>query len=199
MQNKKIKDFLSLRDDCIFCNSKLSKRFSCLPNEYNNINFNIAPNQKYIDVQIYMLGDLNSTNLSIEINSHEVIFENYQTKDYDMSNIIWSFDNLYSYFQLFCNNCDYKYAIVSDFLSITSDFHVEEIDIYSESFILDNLIIINDHKSNRTAINSFYQDIKKLSTKTNETIKINKIDFNKLSGLSRKDIREKIEMLLCYQ
>ena len=199
---KTIRQFLNLQCNCLFCNHKMKKKLSHLQNEYDNLDSIIDDNVNEIYFNIsanYYSGELDLIPAFVDIKKGAIIF------DYDKYNEFAkiSFNNMFAFFQIYCDKCEYKYSLNSEFLILNNFNKLDGIYLYSESFILDDKLIIKDHLAQNTVITNYYDNasfsiINGYDFTAPQSKKIIGFDFDKLYGLSKDEIIDKIDVLINF-
>jgi hypothetical protein len=180
----------------------MKKKLSHLQNEYDNLDSIIDDNVNEIYFNIsanYYSGELDLIPAFVDIKKGAIIF------DYDKYNEFAkiSFNNMFAFFQIYCDKCEYKYSLNSEFLILNNFNKLDGIYLYSESFILDDKLIIKDHLAQNTVITNYYDNasfsiINGYDFTAPQSKKIIGFDFDKLYGLSKDEIIDKIDVLINF-
>ncbi len=201
-----VKDFLSVKERCPFCNSKLKPIFinfsrqRDVPRIKSEINgdefsFVFTDTTTSHDIRVLICIDMANNRMKISPLPHDTVFDSKFSWL-----IISTFENLGPHMELYCSkkNCKMKYCLFSTFFKcsaditdITSDervYKIKPFELLMESFSTPRLWVQNDWVGNQTSIYSN-------SNLTADPIKTEMLD---IEALGKEKVLTRIKTLVTF-
>jgi hypothetical protein len=198
-----IKEFIGVKDTCVFCRSKLKVVLTNFIKEPNGIpvlkakvaneqfNFNIKHTTESYQIEADATIDIITNALQFKLIS-PIDLEQYAL-DYMVAKT--AFENLKPHIELYCPNkkCKLKYHICSNIFAMyagdkVGTFIIKPLSLYMESFVVDKLWVQNDWTNNSTNIYS-------IDKANADPIRTSFID---LESMSKEKILTRIKTLVTF-
>jgi len=199
-----IADFLKIKDQCVFCKSKMKNtltNFTLGPDNIPLINAKSLDDRFLFEIG-YVTGSYTlAASTSVDINTNILNFNlttpvalNGYGIEYMMAKTV--FENHKPHIELYCPNkkCKMKYGIQSDVFRIDrlddslSRFKIRPFILYMESFVLDKLWVQNDWINTCTYIYA----------QNNLNIEPIKVDLLNLEEMGKEKIINRVRTLVTF-